>query len=360
MTVLERIAGLWFAVLDRSAAAAADLTARLSTRRRITVREGEEHELVLYREGQTAGPALGRVALQPAGAPTRASRLLRRSHVTLDLDPRHFMFPSIDLPGRAVDFIEPIVRTQIDRLTPWRPAQVLFGWGPPLPKGPDGTVAVTVAATDRLLVMPLIERLERLGAAVIVARVALPEGLAGVPSAGAAPMLVVARITTAALSVVFWRRAIGLATALVVLLVIGASLYGQLAALHLSGEADDLGRQSAEKRALVGQAVSRADPVAARWQFVAGRKAEVPFATLVLEAVSRLLPDNSYVTTFDIKGTRLQLVGYTADAPALIRLFEASDRFTAAAFFAPTTRLPEEVADRFSIEATIRPGAFPR
>ena len=350
MTVIERVAGVWFGLLEISALALADLTARVSTRRHLIAVDGSDGELVLYAADKVGGPVLGRLPPAGAAASRPVSRLLRRSHVTLDLDPERFVFRTLDLPGRATDFIEPIVRTQIDRLTPWPSDQVVFGWTPPVAAGPDGAISLTIAGTDKAFVLPLMAAVQARGAAVVAARVPLPA------SAGAT--LVIARTTAAAFAVAFWRRWLGIATAAVVALVIVSSLYGQFAAMQLTADAEELDQQGAAKRAQIAKAASDKDPAAVPRRLVAERRAAVPFATLVLEAVSRIVPDNSFVTNFEITGTQLRLVGFTADAPALIRLIEASGMFTGATFFAPTTRLPEDPGDRFSIEATIRPAAL--
>lgn len=355
MTVVERVAGVWFACLDASALVLADLTARVSTGRRLVAVDAGEGALAFHAAGKAAGPVLGR--LPPGGVPVPAavSRLLRRSHVTLDLDPGRFVFRTLDLPGRATDFIEAIVRTQIDRLTPWPPEQVMFGWSQPAPGGADGAISLTVAGTNKAFVEPVMQAMQAGGAAIVEARVSLPAGHPG-PGSG----LVIARVTAAAFAVAFWRRCLGVASAVVAVLVIGASLYGQLAAMQLTAAAEDLDREAAAKRAAILRAAAEGDPAAVPRRIVAERRAAVPFATLVLEAVSRIVPDDSYVTNFEIAGTQLRLVGFTADAPALIRLIEASGTFTGASFFAPTTRLPEDPGDRFSIEATIRPAALVR
>jgi len=85
------------------------------------------------------------------------------------------------------------------------------------------------------------------------------------------------------------------------------------------------------------------------------RKFQTPSSVIVLEVLSQILPDHTYVTELRIEGDKLRVIGVTRDAPGLIRLIEQSPHFTRATFFAPTTRGPSDPGERFHIEAQIEP-----
>ena len=88
---------------------------------------------------------------------------------------------------------------------------------------------------------------------------------------------------------------------------------------------------------------------------LAKRKQTSPSSVMVLEAISRVLPDSTYVTELRVEGDKMQVVGLTQDAPSLIKLIEQSPQFTRATFFAPTTRDQNDPGQRFHIEAHITP-----
>jgi general secretion pathway protein L len=298
-------------------------------------RDADAPEHLRFVDGAFAGPV-----------PKHIASALRGSRTDLILRPDRFLLRPLDLPKRAGEFLEGIVRSQIDRLTPWNAADAAFGWSRPTEIAKD-RMTLTVVATARALISPYVEALAALGVKSIVVST-IPH--AALPDAGSIEIMQEngARV----LDVGKVRRA--LTAALVAAAVTGiAAAADQFVAPGLEVQRNDILRRVAERRA-----VFRSDGLGAPSVQLAleRRKQEVPSSVIVLEALSQILPDHTYATELRVEGDKLQVVGITHDAPSLIRLIEQSPHFTRATFFAPTTRSPSDPGERFHIEAPIKPG----
>ena len=267
------------------------------------------------------------------------------SRLELELRPNRFLVRPLELPARATEFIEGIVRVQIDRLTPWTAAEAVFGCTPPIMAG-NGKIVTTIAASTRAATDPYV---------------------AGLAALHPASMSIFTRAGEQSrdLIKVFEQQARGLLDRQSMSRLLRLTLAGLAAAAVLAVVVDGFvdnyldGRQAEINGELTARRVAlRLDrngidlsPVAA----LARRKHETQASVIAIEELSRILPDNTYVTELHIDGNTLQVAGITNDAPSLIRLIEQSQHFSRATFFAPTTRAPSDPGDRFHIEAKLQP-----
>jgi general secretion pathway protein L len=303
------------------------------------------------RAGATSAERI-RIVDGKVAAAGNTTALLKSSRAEVVLKPDSFVFRPLELPRRAGEFLDGIVRAQIDRLTPWSAENAAFGWSAPADIAND-RIQVTVAATARTLVTPLVGAIAGLGADSIVVSTVAPDG-----ERGPVPITVFDQRVRGALEVHRVRRAVA-AVLLAATVLAGAAI----AADVIAGDELDARQADLSKRIAAQRAKLRAGRDAVRDSAVAAlerHRHETPSSVIVLEALSQILPDHTYVTELRIQGDKMQVIGVTRDAPSLIRLIEQSAHFTRATFFAPTTRSPSEPGEHFHIEARIEPVFTPR
>ena len=276
----------------------------------------------------------------PISPQTRS--LLARSAVDVMLAPSHFIFRSLELPQGARQFLDGVVRSQIDRLTPWSANEAVFGWSEPTDAG-NGQIAITVAATARSLVAPIARAAMAARANQVVMSTRIGEGQTLV-------------IPVFAQDIGGGNGGQGLRSAVVAGLALsGLACAVSLGAWLIAGEdaqMADLQNRIAERRS---ELMNRRGPAAEEaLKALEARKWAAPSAVMVLEALSKTLPDDAHLTELRIETGKVQIAGSATDAPALIRLIEQSRQFTQATFFAPTVRGPNG-GESFHIEAHIEP-----
>jgi general secretion pathway protein L len=304
------------------------------------LREGAQKDVLDLPGIRFAGGRVDAAVAESLGQRVRGAR------VELVLLPARFMFRPLELPRRALDFLEGIVRAQIDRLTPWSVADAVFGWHSSIDAAND-RIEITIAATARALIAPFISAIAALGADTVAVSAALPQ-----PEPDSAAIKICEQKAGQAVDLARLRR-------ILIGLLAGG---GALAALSIAantfiggaieGQRDDLTRRIAARRAAFEPGHGGTSEAA---RDLERHKHETPSSVIVIEALSKVLPDDTYLTELRILGDKMQIVGVTRDAPALIRLIEQTSHFSRATFFAPTTKSASEQSEHFHIEAHIEP-----
>jgi general secretion pathway protein L len=289
--------------------------------------------------------------MNPMRVSVEMAEKLRDSRISLFLLPNDFIFRSIELPVQAGEFVAGIVRTQIDRLTPWNLKDAAFGWSAPRPIGVD-RIACTVAAAAQTTVSRYLD----------IFKAAKPRAIivyARNPSKADLPPIKVGEAYAA--SAINLRR---VRDALIAALICSgvaagiASVGAMTVRARLETQRLDLAQ--AERSAIEQRRSTRPNSTDVAHQFIEQKKLSTLPSVLILETLSEILPDHTYVTELRMDGNKVNIIGISRDAPSLIGTIEKSPRFSQASFFAPTTKSQSEAGERFHIEALLRPLEGPR
>ena len=283
------------------------------------------------------------------------ARILSRlagGHVEIVLARHRFAFRFLELPGQASGFLDAIIRSQIDRLTPWSSSQAAFGCEPPKETS-SGRIGVVVAATALSAVMPFVTALEAFKPKAIVVSTA-PD-----PGGDQGRTIVFSQETDRESSMQRLRHFLVAAPAAAGLAAVAAFAAWLQVGADLEDSRLQISRQMNERRAALSSESAGVFEVATAK--LAQKKRESPATVIVLEVLSQALPDDTYLTELHVAEGKLEITGVTREAASLIRIIEQTEQFRNATFFAPTTRAPLEAGEQFHIEARILPyfPAFP-
>lgn len=287
--------------------------------------------------------------------PEELARAARAGCVTLELAAEKIVTRRISVPAQAREFLPGIVRNQIERLSPWPVGQVMHGFFADAGAEHGAMLDVRVFMTSRAIIDEARQALAAIGWRVdrVAARlldpgadektpslVALWSRIADAPRDGLAEATRLLGVSLAA--------AVGLALVLSVWAVASASSIRRDSE-ELASRSRVLQRQLQDGR--TPESIASLPPEQRAWR----SKETVSSSVIVIEALSRAIPDTAHLSEIRLDGATLRIIGLTDDAPALLAPLEQSGHLTNVRFFAPTTRAPDGRLSRFHIEARVEP-----
>jgi general secretion pathway protein L len=253
---------------------------------------------------------------------------------------------AFDLPEGAERNLREAASYQIDRHTPFRPEDVAFGVVAIGRNADARTVRVELVAVPRTR----IEAVSAIAAGVGVAipRIEVPG--AGVAGADLRPL----EDNSEQVAPGKRRRADWLS---MLLLLIAVFLSAAVIAIPLRSASLEVTQLAAKfavvKRQVEEAAGLRKEIETAREQshFLIDRKRTAPNLSRLLQEITKLIPDGTWLTEFQLNGNELQLSGVTASASSLVSLLERSGIVTSTSFRAPVVQ--EAKGERFQISARL-------
>jgi len=317
-------------------------------RSRITVAITQDAVTVARANRGTESEVL-RVAAAEIGRTVAAASLKssvgERDIVVLRLPPSEALSKPIELPLGAERKLRNILRFELDRQSPLAPERVYFDHQVLRRDKAQKKLAVELRILKRDVVDHALGLCRSLGLEPVLLELGgdarafdLPAILGGAPRSSAsgrrrrlsAALAVLCCMLAASLAYVEWTRERQVASAV----------------------AERLARAKAAAQE-TEQLRKQADALGVQTELLAREKAK-PLAAQVVNEITRLLPDGTWLFELEMHGAGIRIRGYSPAASQLIAVFDASPLFTHTRFEAPVTQGPGNGLERFDLSFDLR------
>ncbi len=332
-------------------------------------------DALLLSKGNSAAP-IGRATIEStnpvkaddfaAAVKTIASRV--RGPVTLVLGEGRVLRKTISLPLAARDTLRQTVGYDLDRLTPFPSGTVLFDAVEKSVDHATRVVRAEFAATPRGPLDALLNAAQRAGLQIVRVVPAMPDVAGGLN-------LIRAQESGDRRSV--WRSPhlwLGLLTATLAGAVIAYPLWQKRQQVL---EAQPIMAQAERDAVETDKVTKELQQRISQYNFLPAKRHSTPLTVQVLDEVTKLLPDDTWVQNFELKTVRtnasgsstavtsreLQVQGETELSQRLIGLFENSPLFATPQYKSPLTKLnypgQNVNGDRFHLAMEVKTASLP-
>lgn len=314
-------------------------------------------ELLFWRCGGDAPAELGRLDLSDE-LPLARQQIARfqseldnsEARMVLCLPGEQSLSKRLTFPAATEENLRQVLAYEMDRQTPFKADQVFFDYrvvGRDLQRR---RISVDLLLSPRREVEDLLHALQDRGLQPHAVDVLEANGEVTQPRAHRVNLLppdrrakgnnrqwqlnvALAAVAVALLSAVMWQSLANKAETL-------KALEAQVA-----GARDDA-MEARELRDQLADATEAAN-------FLVRRKEQHPVLVDVIRSVTKVLPDDTWVRRFQLRGKDVILQGESEQASELIGLFEKATEFAGASMRSPVTSMPNSNVDRFNLEVTV-------
>ena len=266
--------------------------------------------------------------------------------LAITLSPRHVLRKMLSLPLATEENLRQVLEFQMEQHTPFAASKVYFGCIVRARDFESGQLTVELVATPRDTVDPAIKTLSGLGVEVRAVFVdellkanmllnLLPATLGTAPSPlrhGANPWLA------------------GL-VAILALAAIALPLFIKREAVVQLMPFVEKGKKAAEAVSAVRREL---DARVEQHNYLLEKRQSSPAVIQIMEELTHILPDDTSIQVFDLKGKKLQIQGETTSSPKLIGLFEHSSIFRDANFSSGLFKGQVPGTERYQLEIQLR------
>ena len=306
-------------------------------------------DVPLYADAQSV-EAAGRTAFAPLIAAYGAS-----PSIVVSLSPRASLRKMLTLPIALEDHLHQSLAYDLDRHTPFKPEELYFDAVIVDRDAAHNTLRVDLAAARRSVVDNVLRQAEGFGARVAAVTVDPP---ATACSSRIDLLPPDRRVATAG-----WARwQIVLPAVLLVLGIIAALVLPIWQKREEAIALTEMAEQARDRAGVSDRLRTELERRVSDYNFALERKYAFAGTVQVLDDITRILPDDTWLTQLEIHATRgkdaqreIAMRGESANAGRLVSLLEDSKLFTQAAPRSPTTKIQPGPGEIFDVGAHLKP-----
>lgn len=260
-----------------------------------------------------------------------------------------------ELPAAAERHLQGVLAHRVDVLTPWTAEQVAY----------DARVAGRLPETGRIRVEVAFaprETIERLGR--MLAEFGIQPTVADVAGTHVDDLPRIDLLQGKAARRWRWWMALPVSLAVALPLVSALLFYDVWQRSFIVQERHEQELRLIERKNEAEAAQAQRMQAWADASFLDARKAERPSALVALEIIARELPDDAWLSRFELADNKITITGEASEAPRVLALIGADPRFSNAALGSSSTRGPSIApelfglpVDRFTLTALLAPDA---
>jgi general secretion pathway protein L len=258
----------------------------------------------------------------------------------------------VSLPSAVAENLRQTLGFELDRYTPFRPDQAYFDYrlddqvvGDKA--GDAASLKIELAVVPRRVVDHTVAKLAGYGLNVSGV---VPEEDFKAPSKHFRNLLPITSMAREPSVRMKQRLAFFAISAILLLVVLAIPIWQKHAAvIELQAPLAQAKAAAQETDALR----DRLNKLVEEHDFLPNKKWDTPSATKMLEELTKLLADDTFVMQLDFDGKTVQVLGETGSASGMVETIEASPLFKDVAFKSPLTKIQGSPYDRFQIGATL-------
>ncbi len=314
----------------------------------------DEEGLSVAHLGVQGERPLGSFTLDEAGSRLRERLLeenpeLAETKVLLRLSAGQAIRKTLKLPVAAEENLGQVLAFEMDRLTPFKGDQVYYGARVVARLPATRQISVELILTPRAKLDAVLDELAMWGWRPDLVDMAeqaepgvynlLPEKYRTVGSR--------------------WPRIANAVLAGVILILIGTlAVLPIWTASSIASELDEQVRKAGKTAKEVEALRQETETLLHQTRFLQNKKRVDPVLLDMLEELSRVIPDNTWLNGLQYKDKRIVIQGQSPSASSLIELIEASKYFKNTSFVSPVTKDTGSGLERFQIASDVINGRF--